>query len=105
MNDPLPSEQNKSHAPDDTPMEETNTPATGMAVDTSQPSTPKEKESQSYLPKQSLGFWAIIFALCAAGLLTALEATITSTALPTIVDDLGGADLYVWIVNGFFLAM
>ncbi|PQE08163.1 major Facilitator Superfamily protein [Rutstroemia sp. NJR-2017a BVV2] len=109
MNDPLPSERNKSHAPDDTPasntMEETNTPATEMAMDTSQPSTPKEKESQSYLPQKSLGFWAIIFALCAAGLLTALEATITSTALPTIVDDLGGADLYVWIVNGFFLAM
>ena len=63
------------------------------------------KEKQRYLPKKSLGFWAIIFALCAAGLLTALETTVASTALPTIVDDLGGADLYVWIVNGFFLAM
>lgn len=83
-------------------MQENNAAAAG--VETPQPSSAKDAR-RSYLPKKSLAFWAIIIALCAAGLLTALEATITSTALPTIIDDLGGADLYVWVVNIFFLAM
>ncbi|KAK1984849.1 LOW QUALITY PROTEIN: major facilitator superfamily domain-containing protein [Colletotrichum cereale] len=40
-----------------------------------------------------------------AGLLTALEATVTSTALPSIVNKLGGGHLYIWIVNGYLFAM
>ena len=60
---------------------------------------------QSYLPRKSVAFWAIIISLCTAGLMTALEATITSTALPTIIEALGGADLYIWVVNIFFLTM
>ncbi|KAI1754843.1 major facilitator superfamily protein [Xylaria castorea] len=50
-------------------------------------------------------FWAIIVAISFAGLLTALEATITSTALPTIVAALGGGELYIWAVNGYFVSM
>jgi hypothetical protein len=50
-------------------------------------------------------FWAILVALAFTGLLSALEGTITSTALPSIVEDLGGGDLYIWAVNGYFLAM
>ncbi|MCJ1384436.1 hypothetical protein MMC17_007552 [Xylographa soralifera] len=42
---------------------------------------------------KSLRFFAIIMAISFAGLLTALEATITSTALPTIISELGGANL------------
>ncbi|GLA93265.1 hypothetical protein AtubIFM61612_010459 [Aspergillus tubingensis] len=53
--------------------------------------------------KKSFRFFAIIAALALSGLLTSLEATITSTALPTITADLGGANLYVWVVNGFYL--
>ncbi|KAL9044410.1 MAG: hypothetical protein Q9214_002449 [Letrouitia sp. 1 TL-2023] len=56
-------------------------------------------------PKKTLRFWAIILALSVTGLLTALEATITSTALPTIIDALGGASLYVWVINLYFLTM
>ncbi|KAL9008122.1 MAG: hypothetical protein Q9180_009537, partial [Flavoplaca navasiana] len=44
--------------------------------------------------KKGIRFWAIILALAVTGLLTALEATITSTALPTIIEALGGASLY-----------
>ena len=62
-----------------------------------------EKEPQPAATKKSIRFFAIIAALALSGLLTSLEATITSTALPTITADLGGADLYIWIVNGFFL--
>jgi len=52
---------------------------------------------------KSFRFFAIIAALAFSGLLTALEATITSTALPTITADLGGADLFIWVVNGYYL--
>lgn len=62
-----------------------------------------EKEPQPAATKKSIRFFAIIAALALSGLLTSLEATITSTALPTITADLGGADLYIWIVNGFYL--
>jgi hypothetical protein len=68
-------------------------------------SKPTADVKSSYLPKKSLAFWAIAFSLCAAGTATALEATITSTALPTIIEALGGADSYIWVVNIFFLTM
>ena len=55
--------------------------------------------------KKGFRFWAIIGALAVTGLLTALEATITSTALPTIIEALGGASLYVWVINLYFLTM
>ena len=54
-------------------------------------------------PKKTIAFWSIILALAFAGLLTALEATIVSTALPTIISVLGGGELYIWTVNIYFL--
>ena len=62
-----------------------------------------EKEPQPAATRKSIRFFAIIAALALSGLLTSLEATITSTALPTITADLGGADLYIWVVNGLYL--
>ncbi|PWY77356.1 MFS general substrate transporter [Aspergillus heteromorphus CBS 117.55] len=66
-----------------------------------------EREDGQGLPpvasKKSFRFYAIIVALALSGLTTSLEATITSTALPTITADLGGGDLYIWVVNGFYL--
>lgn len=55
--------------------------------------------------KPGVKFWAIIVAIGFAGLLTALEATIISTALPSIISDLGGGGEYIWVINGYFLAM
>jgi hypothetical protein len=55
--------------------------------------------------RKGLRFWMIVVSLSFTSLLTALEATITSTALPSIIADLGGSDLYIWAVNGYFLAM
>ncbi|RDL35875.1 uncharacterized protein BP5553_06487 [Venustampulla echinocandica] len=56
-------------------------------------------------PKSQRGirFWCIILALCVSGILSALEGTVVSTALPTIVHELGGSGLYIWTVNGYFL--
>ncbi|KAI1126743.1 major facilitator superfamily protein [Nemania abortiva] len=62
-------------------------------------------DDDTFTFNRSPRFWAIIVAISFAALLTALEATITSTALPTIVADLGGGDLYIWAVNGYFVSM
>ena len=61
-------------------------------------------EIKQPVAKKTLRFFAIIVAISFTGLLTALEATITSTALPTVISDLGGANLYSWVVNVYFLA-
>ncbi|KAI1374325.1 major facilitator superfamily protein [Hypoxylon crocopeplum] len=62
------------------------------------------KMEDSQTAPKSLRFWLILVALSFAGLLTSLEATITSTALPTIVASLGGEANYIWAVNGYYLA-
>ena len=64
-----------------------------------EPNVPPEETRE----KRGLAFWCIIFVLCVTSILSALEGTIISTALPSIVSELGGEELYVWAVNGFFL--
>lgn len=44
-----------------------------------------------------------MFALSITQLLNAFEGTVTSTALPTIVHDLGGDASFVWVSTGYFL--
>jgi hypothetical protein len=53
--------------------------------------------------KRGFRFWMIMLALAVTSILSALEGTIVSTALPTIVSHLGGAELFIWTVNGYFL--
>ncbi|KAJ5618956.1 hypothetical protein N7510_002940 [Penicillium lagena] len=67
-----------------------------------------DKEAPKEIPKQNQRgprFWAILFVLALTSLLTAMEATITSTVLPVIIADLGGGDNYIWVANGYFLTM
>ncbi|GAA2211394.1 MFS transporter [Nonomuraea monospora] len=52
--------------------------------------------------QQGLGL--IILALMLGMLLAALDQTIVSTALPTIVSDLGGLERLAWVVTGYMLA-
>lgn len=70
------------------------------ATDTLAPASSKPPTTE-----KGFRFWAIIVAIIFAGTLTALEGTITSTSLPSIIAALGGDDLYIWTVNGYFLAM
>lgn len=63
------------------------------------------QEYQKTSFKRGWRFYTILISIACTGLLTALEATITSTALPSIVSDLGGGDVFVWVANGYFLAM
>ena len=48
--------------------------------------------------------WIIFSALIAGMLLSSLDQTIVSTALPTIVGDLGGLNHLSWVVTSYLLA-
>ncbi|KAF1993191.1 DNA repair protein RAD50 [Amniculicola lignicola CBS 123094] len=47
--------------------------------------------------------WAVIISLGITLLLTALENTVVSVAMPYIVADLGMGKSYIWITNAFFM--
>jgi MFS family permease len=49
-------------------------------------------------------FWAIIACLMITGLMSALEGTIITSALPTITEALGGGNAYIWVPNAFLLS-
>ena len=49
-------------------------------------------------------FWLIFLAVCVATLVIAVDISIVSTALPTIADDLGSEELFVWVANAYILA-
>ena len=55
-------------------------------------------------PSRGWQYWTIIAALCVVSSLPALEGTVVSTALPSIVRDLGGGQTYVWVINAYFLS-
>jgi len=61
------------------------------------PKTPEQPAARGWR------FWLIFLPLCISTLLAALESTVTSTALPTIVRDLNTGDNYAWILNGYLL--
>jgi len=48
---------------------------------------------------------SVVIALLIATFLTAIEGTIVSTAMPKIVDDLGGSTLYTWVISVYLLAL
>ncbi|KAL3489048.1 major facilitator superfamily domain-containing protein [Aspergillus germanicus] len=58
----------------------------------------------SYPSSRGWRFWVIIAGLSVTSLLTAVESTVTSTALPTISWDLNAGESYIWFVNAFFLS-
>ena len=73
------------------------------AVEEASTDNPTASEKTDTKPKRSWRFWAIFASLAVTGLLSAVEGTVTTTALPTIVADLGGGELYIWAANGYFL--
>lgn len=52
---------------------------------------------------KSYQFWGIMVALCITGMLGALENTVVTTSLPTIVEELSIGPDYIWVTNIFFL--
>jgi EmrB/QacA subfamily drug resistance transporter len=45
--------------------------------------------------------WCVFIVLCLLSFISAIDATIVTTSLPTITRDIGGSQEYVWIVNSF----
>ncbi|KAI1328160.1 putative multidrug resistance protein fnx1 [Xylariaceae sp. FL0255] len=56
-------------------------------------------------PTESRGwrFWAIMTSMAVSSVLAGLDATAVSTALPSIIHDLGASQGYVWIANAYLL--
>ena len=48
---------------------------------------------------------SVVIALLIATFLMAIEGTIVSTAMPKIVEDLGGSHLYTWVISVYLLAV
>lgn len=49
-------------------------------------------------------FWGIFACLCILAFLSALDVAIITTALPTVIAEIGGATEYIWIANSFVVA-
>ncbi|KAH8927771.1 hypothetical protein BT69DRAFT_1347081 [Atractiella rhizophila] len=59
------------------------------------------KEEEHHLPKNRM--WIVFTGLVLAVFLGALDQTLVSTALPAIVRDLGGANLYSWVGTSYLV--
>lgn len=55
------------------------------------------------VPKRGVRFWLIIVSLCLSAFCTALDFVGTGTALPTIVNELHGAD-FSWAGTSYAIA-
>ena len=55
-------------------------------------------------PLKGRALWTVFGALMLGMFLAALDQTIVSTALPTIVGDLGGLNHLSWVVTSYLLA-
>lgn len=67
------------------------------------PAPPDERVADLVLPPNRL--IAVTVGVLAANFLAALEGTVVSTAVPTIVSDLGGLAWYSWVFTAYMLAM
>ncbi|KAI1356665.1 putative multidrug resistance protein fnx1 [Xylaria sp. FL0043] len=65
---------------------------------------PAEKITSEATPqKRGWRFWAIMTSMAVSSLLAGLDATAVSTAMPSIIHDLGASQGYVWIANAYLL--
>lgn len=62
-------------------------------------------EDENQMVGKGWQFWAVFPGLCFASFLTAFDASVVFTALPTMVEQLQAAKNYVWIINAYTLAM
>lgn len=64
---------------------------------------PQEENDSSFTPDRR--FWTIYISLMLVMFLSALDQTIVSTAMPTIVGDLGGVEHMGWVITAYTLAI
>ncbi|KAI0636118.1 iron permease [Trametes polyzona] len=66
--------------------------------------TPTENATTTYtVPKRGFSFWMVYISNLVVDLLTALDLTAVSTALPTIVEHLNGTD-FIWAGSAYTIA-
>jgi hypothetical protein len=70
----------------------------------SEKSVPDRRDASNNKEPQDRGcrFWMVFAALLITGVLSAVEVTIISTALPAIVHNLNIGNIYAWIANSYF---
>ncbi|KAJ0124362.1 MFS-type transporter YusP [Diaporthe amygdali] len=56
-------------------------------------------------PARGWQFWGIIVSMQLISMLSALDTSAVSTAMPSILEDLGRSDGWMWIANAYFLTM
>jgi EmrB/QacA subfamily drug resistance transporter len=66
------------------------------------PSLPSSTPAQKWT--RGAGFWPSFLAICIPLLLSALEGSVTNTALPTISDALDLGTMFSWVATAFLLA-
>lgn len=59
--------------------------------------------ADSKTPHYGWRFWTILGSLAITSILSALDISVISTALPSIVHDLGASPAYPWVGNAYFL--
>jgi MFS family permease len=78
--------------------------ATRSKVSTNEDAASAVVATQDKPTMRTWRFWAIIASLMITGLMSALEGTIITSALPTITEALGGGNAYIWVPNAFLLS-
>ena len=66
------------------------------------PGTQTDEEPKPF--KHTWRIWGVFVALCLLSFISAVDATIITTSLPTITREIGGETDYVWIANSFLFA-
>ncbi|KAH6881852.1 major facilitator superfamily domain-containing protein [Alternaria rosae] len=79
-----------------------NTLSRRLSRPTLPPSLPSQTPSAKW--KRSEGFWQSFIAICIPLLLSALEGSVTNTALPTISEALDLGTKFSWVATAFLLA-
>ncbi|WP_041479140.1 MDR family MFS transporter [Corynebacterium ulcerans] len=64
---------------------------------------PKTKRESSMTPEEQKRAWWVLSALMVSMLLSSLDQMIFSTALPTIVGELGGVDHMMWVITAYMV--
>ena len=54
--------------------------------------------------KRGLRFWGVLACLCILAFISALDVAVITTALPTVIHEVGGARQFVWIASSFVVA-
>lgn len=65
--------------------------------------TPKAKRKSSMTPEEQKRAWWVLSALMVSMLLSSLDQMIFSTALPTIVGEIGGVDHMMWVITAYMV--